>query len=295
MKVGRVLGVEVKVNRYFLLLLVAYTATGYLAEVLVMYGAALLHEIAHAVVAHSYGLQIEEIELLPFGGIARIRDLDLSTLNPQVEGTVALAGPAENLALAAVAWILAGHGVWNVSLAGLFLQANLALAVFNLLPALPLDGGRLLRAYLARSISWRQATDITARLGQALGAVLICLGLVLMRHGFLFINTAVLGAFLWATATAERRWAGLVFLRFLTRKKHGLQSGEVLKGEPLVVASDTELRYVLEKFITGRYHLICVLDKDHKIMAIISEDDLITGLLTGGPKLTLDELIQQRQ
>ena len=96
-----------------------------------VYGAALLHEIAHAVVACSYGLKIEEIELLPFGGVARIKDLDLSTWDPKTEVAVALAGPVENLVLAGAAWILAGYGVWNVSLAGLFLQANLAVAAFN--------------------------------------------------------------------------------------------------------------------------------------------------------------------
>jgi stage IV sporulation protein FB len=295
LKLGRVLGVQVTVNNLFLLLLVIYSATGYLAEALIVYGAALLHEVTHAVVAASYGLQVEEIEILPFGGVARIRDLDLSALNPEIEAVVALAGPVENLILAGVAWVLAGYGVWNISLAGLFIRANLGLAVFNLLPALPLDGGRLLRAYLAQRFSWRQATDIAARLGQALGAVLFCLGVVLLRYGLLFLNIAVLGAFLWWSATVERRWAGLVLIRYLTHKRQGLRRGQVVKGKALVAAGDTELGHVLKQFATDRYHLLYVLDKDNSIMAIISEDDLITGLITAGPSLTLRELIQKKK
>lgn len=295
MKLGRILGVQVTVNIFFFLLLAAYGVVGYLTEALVFYGAALLHEITHAVVAASYGLKVDGIEILPFGGVARIHDLDLSALSPELEVAVAVAGPVENLVLAGMAWLLAGYGIWNRSLAGLFVQANLALAVFNLLPALPLDGGRILRAYLARNLSWRQATDIAARLGQALGAVLICLGLALSRHGWLFLNTAILGVFVWVAATEERRWAGLVLMRYLTRKKKGLGPGQVVAGESLVAASDTQLRHVVKQFATGRYHVICVLDKDYGIMAIISEDDLITGLLTGGPNLTLRDLITRKK
>lgn len=258
-----------------------------------VYGAALLHEIAHAVVACSYGLKIEEIELLPFGGVARIKDLDLSTWDPKTEVAVALAGPVENLVLAGAAWILAGYGVWNISLAGLFLQANLAVAAFNLLPAWPLDGGRILRAYLAQRLSWRQATEIAARLGQALGAVLVCLGLVLMRHGLLFFNIAVLGGFLWAVAATEERWAGLVLLRYLAHKRRGLQTGEVVKGEVLAAAGETTLRDLTKRFVAGRYHLVYVLDKDHKIMAIISEDEVIMGLFTYGPDMTLSRLVRR--
>jgi stage IV sporulation protein FB len=293
LKVGRILGVQVKVNSFFLLILVVYGATGYLTEALLVYGAALLHEIAHAVVACSYGLKIEEIELLPFGGVARIKDLDLSTWDPKTEVAVALAGPVENLVLAGAAWILAGYGVWNVSLAGLFLQANLAVAAFNLLPAWPLDGGRILRAYLAQRLSWRQATEIAARLGQALGAVLVCLGLVLMRHGLLFFNIAVLGGFLWAVAATEERWAGLVLLRYLAHKRRGLQTGEVVKGEVLAAAGETTLRDLTKRFVAGRYHLVYVLDKDHKIMAIISEDEVIMGLFTYGPDMTLSRLVRR--
>lgn len=293
MKVGRILGVQVKVNSFFLLILVVYGATGYLTEALLVYGAALLHEIAHAVVACSYGLKIEEIELLPFGGVARIKDLDLSTWDPKTEVAVALAGPVENLVLAGAAWILAGYGVWNISLAGLFLQANLAVAAFNLLPAWPLDGGRILRAYLAQRLSWRQATEIAARLGQALGAVLVCLGLVLMRHGLLFFNIAVLGGFLWAVAAIEERWAGLVLLRYLAHKRRGLQTGEVVKGEVLAAAGETTLRDLTKRFVAGRYHLVYVLDKDHKIMAIISEDEVIMGLFTYGPDMTLSRLVRR--
>ena len=294
MRLGYIFGVEVRVNIFFLLLLVVYAATGYLTQVLVVYGAALLHEITHAIVAVSYGLKVDQIEILPFGGVARIRNLDLLALNPQVEAAVAIAGPAENLLMAFAAHLLVAYGLWNRTLADLFVQANLALAFFNLLPALPLDGGRILRAYLTRRFSWKLATDIASRLGQAIGALLVCLGVALLRHGWLFINTVFLGIFVFFAAVRERQWADLVLFRYLAHKQKGLEQDQVSVGVTLVASADTKIGRVIDEFVAGRYHVICVLDKDYGIMAIISEDDFINGLLANGPNLTLGNLVAKK-
>ncbi|HKM39958.1 MAG TPA: M50 family metallopeptidase [bacterium] len=293
MSIGRILGVKIKVNIFFLFILLVYGWGGYLTEALTIYGATLLHEIAHVVVASAYSLKIDEIELLPFGGVARIKDLDLASWDPGVEVAVALAGPAENVVLAASARILAGYGVWDAPSAGLFFWSNMAVAAFNMCPALPLDGGRLLRAYLAQRLSWRQATQIAARCGQALGGLLLFLGLMLLHHDLLFINVSILGVFLWAAAGNEERQVGLVLLQHLAHKDRGLRASSVVKGEPLAVASEATLGEVTKRFVAGRYHLVYILDKERKIMAIISEDQVVTGLFTYGPQVTLHQLLRR--
>lgn len=95
MKIGRVAGVRVALNNYFLLTLLAYAWWGLLPEALAVFGAALLHEVAHMVAARAYGLTVRELELLPFGGVARIEDLDLAALDSDVE--TAAAGRLRNL------------------------------------------------------------------------------------------------------------------------------------------------------------------------------------------------------
>lgn len=295
MRAGRILGVRITLNNFFLLALILFALAGNLREALVFFGAALLHEAAHVVAARSYGLTVRELELLPFGGVARIEDLDLATLDPGVETAVALAGPLENLALAGVAWLLAGYGVWNVSLAGLFLRANLTLALFNLLPALPLDGGRVLRAHLSLRLPWRQATDIAARLGQAVGALLICLGAFFHRYGLFAVTTALVGTFLLAAATGERRWAGLVLLRYLAGKRAALEHGEVLAAQPLVAASETRLKEILREFAARRYHLIWVVDQERNLVGVLGEDEFIAAFFNLGPGATLGEALARRK
>ncbi|BCV24558.1 M50 family metallopeptidase [Gelria sp. Kuro-4] len=295
MRVGRILGVRIVLNNFFFLALLAYAWLGLLPEVLTLFGAALLHELAHMVVARAYGLTVREMELLPFGGVARIEDLDLAGLDPETETAVALAGPAENVILAGAAWLLAGYGVWDLSSAGLFLRANLSLALFNLLPGLPLDGGRVLRALLSRHLPWRQATDLTARLGQALGALLVCLGAAFYRERMAALTTALLGGFLLAAAGEERRWAGLALLRYLARQRSRLATGEVLAGQPLVATTDTRLKEVVRAFAAGRYQLIWVVGEGHRLRGLLGEEEFVAAFLHLGPAATLGEALERRK
>ncbi|HHY92009.1 MAG TPA: peptidase M50, partial [Firmicutes bacterium] len=205
------------------------------------------------------------------------------------------AGPVENVLLAGAAWLLAGYGVWDLGAANLFFRANLGLALFNLLPGLPLDGGRVLRALLSRHLPWRQATELTARLGQAWGALLVCLGAALYRERLAALSIVLLGGFLWTAATAEQRWAGLVLLRYLAHKRARLAAGAVLTGQPLVAAADTELRAVGRALAAGRYHLIWVVDKEERLQGLLSEAEFTSALLHLGPGATLGEALARRK
>lgn len=175
------------------------------------------HELGHAFAARRFGLEIVDIVLWPLGGMARISDMPES---PKVEAWVAAAGPLVNLVLAAVALpavLLIDAPVvstfplfgWEVNFAGgvhgaltLFVVINLGYAIFNLVPAFPMDGGRILRAFLARGgRSWVTATDRATRLGSmiAWGAIFFAL-----LHGACAL--ALVGLFvLWAGL--RERWA----------------------------------------------------------------------------------------
>jgi len=175
-----------------------------------------LHELAHSLVARHYGVGVRDITLLPIGGLARLE----GELNqPVQEFWMALAGPAVNLALVAVlgavalpllGWrALGGIGVlWGrLNAVGLerllvdLLVANLGLALFNLLPAFPMDGGRVLRAVLASRMGELNATRTAARVGQALA---VALGLVGLFGGGL--NLALIALFIFSGA--EQEWRG---------------------------------------------------------------------------------------
>ncbi|MGB0588116.1 MAG: site-2 protease family protein [Myxococcota bacterium] len=160
-----------------------------------LFGSVLIHELGHALAARRYGVSTRQIMLLPIGGVAILDD---SPSEPIHELWIALAGPATSLGLAGVTW-LAFFATEN-QLAGHLAVINLALGLFNLIPAFPLDGGRALRAGLASRVGLGKATRWAARLGRGLSTVLIIVGLA---TGDLLL--AIVGLFVLVSATAEAR------------------------------------------------------------------------------------------
>src|SRR5438874_2916816 len=208
-KIGRLAGINVHVHATFLLLilfiLLAYWTEGHSLSlalsgvlfVLVIFGCIVLHELGHALTARRYGIQTRDIVLLPIGGVAR---LERMPEDPRQELRVALAGPAVNVVIATVIFVLLVAGGSPPTLkqlgnlrwvGGHFLTEvavmNVWLVLFNLLPAFPMDGGRVLRALLATRLSYARATQIAATVGQGCAFIFGFLGLTSGNYVLVFI------------------------------------------------------------------------------------------------------------
>jgi Zn-dependent protease len=196
LRLGTFSGIPVNLHWTFLALLgfVALSqlvSTGSVAVALsgVLFVAAIfacvvLHEFGHALAARRYGIGTRDVTLLPIGGIAR---LDRMPRDPRQELWVALAGPAVNIAIAGLLgiWLFltgpaagVGTGLMGGSFAARLLSVNIALVVFNMLPAFPMDGGRVLRALLAQRIGHLKATDVAAKIGRGVAVVFGIIGLL---------------------------------------------------------------------------------------------------------------------
>jgi stage IV sporulation protein FB len=208
-RLGRVLGFPVEINLSFVLLLVAVLlgfggfGSGLVGLIMVglVFGSVLLHELGHALVARRYGVHVSGIELSFFGGAAKMVEMPRSADH---EIAIAAAGPAVSLVLAG-----AGLGLGALlpfSLFGALLLAvgkvNLVLAIFNLIPALPMDGGRILRAVLTRRMDFVRATDLAVDVARV---VAIGFGVVGLALGW--IQLLVLAPLLWIMGTRERMLA----------------------------------------------------------------------------------------
>lgn len=185
-KLFRIRGIQLAVHMSFFLLL-AYVAyfgwetgrlVGLLANVGVLiafFACVVLHELGHSFTAMHYGIGVRRILLLPIGGMAEFDDIPRQ---PSREITIALAGPAVNFAIAAILWLLVGvpkdwsfdynYPATAIGFLQLLLFANLVMGVFNLMPAFPMDGGRVLRAVLATRLPYLRATFWAASVGKVL-------------------------------------------------------------------------------------------------------------------------------
>jgi Zn-dependent protease len=195
-RLGTLLGFPVEINVSFLLLLalVLFAFGGVVGVMLVIlaFASVLLHELGHALVARQLGVDIAGIELGFFGGAAKMTRMP-RTANHEL--AIAVAGPVVSLALGG-----AGLGLYAVTHVGLFAWlgwTNLVLAGFNLIPALPMDGGRILRAALTRRFDYVRATDVAVTVAKITAGVFVVAGL-LGAYQLLF-----LAPFLWWMATRE--------------------------------------------------------------------------------------------
>jgi Zn-dependent protease len=170
----RIAGIQLRIHVTFLLLII-WLALGPVSSavfVLLLFLCVVLHEFGHAFAAKGYGINTPDITLLPIGGVAR---LERMPEEPKQELVIAIAGPLVNVIIAACLYLVIGARgrvapetavESGDMLVGLF-QINVWLVLFNLLPAFPMDGGRVLRALLASRMSFARATQVAATVGQA--------------------------------------------------------------------------------------------------------------------------------
>lgn len=250
-KVGRVFDIDVSLH-WTLLLLIAFTGVsappgGGLGSVLLisaLFGCVLLHELGHSLAARQFGINTTSIVLLPIGGIA---SLERMPRKPVQELWIAIAGPLVNVFIAGGLFMMMGTITSVVpSLSGWFnvlIQMNIWLVVFNMVPAFPMDGGRVFRSLLALRLPYLQATNIAASVGKIIAATFGLIGL--FAGQLMWILVAV---FVYFAGSAEARmiareqatssWRDQ-FARNFTRVDHGRDAGDCVQ----VIWDEVERRY----------------------------------------------------
>ncbi len=207
-KLGRVAGIDVFLHPTFLLVLLPGISVGGPLTILCVFGCVLLHEFGHALMARRFGIETEDITLYPIGGVARLRRLPRA---PGAELMIALAGPAVNFAIVGALTVLGLIGVGAMAagttvgfLMDELMMVNLVLGLFNLIPAFPMDGGRVLRALLGGWLGRAQATTIAATIGRTLAVLFGIFGLMTFFSAGNPMPLA-LAAFIYFAARTEER------------------------------------------------------------------------------------------
>ena len=291
-KVGRVFGIDVKIHWTFFLLLLFFGYIGYtganggvstalitIGVILALFFCVLLHELGHSLVAQRLGIEVPDITLLPIGGLARLKALPEKPID---EVKIAVAGPLVNVVLApiffAVAYLIGADftsypNVFNgVDSAGQFFFylgfINIVLALFNLIPAFPLDGGRVLRGLLATRFGPVKATDISSTIGQVLSAGLFLVGL--LTGNFFLVLIAV---FVFFGASGEVQ---MVRQKEQTR---GLTVADVMgtKRRTETVTPYHNFGQVLDAVIHGYQTDFPVVDEEGKLVGMITRGEIFAA------------------
>ena len=305
-RIGKIAGIDVHVHATFWLLLIwigliRYRMTGTLATVvpelifiLAIFAIVVLHELGHALAARRYGIATRDITLLPIGGVAR---LERMPRDPRQELIIALAGPAVNFALAGILYlavaatggVASAEGATSLD-AGFFARAlparligvNLLLGTFNLIPAFPMDGGRVLRAVLAmRTGNYTQATEAAARVGRAFAFLFGIVGLFVIGNPFLVF----IALFVWLGAAGEAAavqtsatLAGIPVRQVMITNVRTLSPDDTL---------ERAVRYVLEGFQQD-FPVV----KDGQVVGVLTRAGLLRALAERGPSAPVAAAMQ---
>lgn len=279
MQVGKIGGVRIRINLFFLLLCAAYIALGLTAEVLFILTAVVVHEISHVIMALLLGVKVTEIELLPFGGQAKIEDF--TGLEPDREIYIALVGPIISLSLAGIFYFLQDH-MTSLYLP-LFININLFLGLFNLCPALPMDGGRILRALLSQAIGYKKATQRAAVLGKLIALGFIAAGIYQVYFKQSGANYIVIGILLFWAAHREGRLLVYAFMRYLVHKKGELAKHGVLPAQQIISRIDTPIKKILDSTRPSYYLVVMAVDDGDHLVGMRSESEIIECFFEKGP------------
>jgi stage IV sporulation protein FB len=324
-KLFRVKGIDVKVHLTFVLILIwaAYRWSGSTGEglqgaffgvaaTLLLFGSVTLHELGHSLQALKYGVRVRDITLLPIGGLAQMEEIPEK---PGQELRIAIAGPLVNFAIAAlligVGALLQAqalvtvpelfHSLGEASWAGMLAyltMANLAMGLFNLIPAFPMDGGRVLRALLAMRLDYPKATSIAVTIGQGLALLLGLYGF--MSGSFTLVLIAV---FVWMGAGQEGKQ---VEVKSVLRE---MKVGQAMTRQPHTLSADDSLTRAVELTLTTFQADFPVMERESgRLVGLLTEGDLLKGLRAHGetalvgrvmhtkfPTATPDEPIFQAQ
>jgi Zn-dependent protease len=299
-RIGHVFGIELHIHATFLLAVAWGAITGYreggtagaaasgVVFILAVFASVVLHELGHALTARRFGVGTRDIVLLPIGGVAR---LERMPEEPRQELVIALAGPAVTAVIVGVLYAvqrltgaspnvraILASGSWTAQL----MVANVTLLVFNLLPAFPMDGGRVLRALLAMRMDYVRATNVAAALGKVFA---LLFGIV----GYFWLNNpllAVIALFVWMGAAAEAQMietrsalGGVPVHRVMISDMRTLSP-----GDPLALAVD---------FILAGFQQDFPVVAEGRVVGVLTRAELLKSLAQHGRDATVAEVMQR--
>ena len=298
-KLGNFAGIDVYVHATFLLLIgwVGYShwlenqlwseVFSGILFIIALFACVVLHEYGHALTARKYGIKTRDITLYPIGGVAR---LERMPEKPVEELWVALMGPAVNVVIAAALFTflyltnslvpLSDLTVASGSFLERLMMINISLVLFNLIPAFPMDGGRVLRAFLAMRMDYVRATQIAATIGQGMAMLFGLIGL--------FGNASLLfiAFFIWIGASQE---AGMTQMK---NAISGIPVGRAMLTDYKSLSPRDTLARMSQLILSGSQHDFPVIDND-RVIGIVTRDDFIMALTRHGEGIAISAIMKK--
>jgi len=264
-------------------------ALDFAPDLIVTYIIVLIHEFAHFIAAKRLGVSGDKLIIMPFGVTMLMKTASIGS--PEDELKIASAGPISNAVMAFLAFFLQRAGLLDNEWSDYLILLNFGIAFINIVPALPLDGGRMLKAYLTLKRGYIKAYNLTMLITKITAVLLVIFGIILAiltRFNFSFL---MIGAFLIANTVSEQRGKNLVLMREILYSRQKLEEIGAENSGVITMMRNAPARKALKILTYNKYYIVNIVDESMKIIGTVTETRLIQMLIDKGIKITAGDLL----
>ena len=268
-----------KLNKYFIPYILVLFLLGFRGEFFISFLIVFIHELVHYITARCLGFSGFVVEMIPIGAVLKVKDLDEAS--PMEDFIISISGPLFNLILAVIFYF---------SSYKLFFVCNLSIGLLNFLPALPLDGGRMLRDLLLKKIIYKRANILTIYVSFFIGYTLVFYNLTLFFRGKININLSLIALFIIYCAYKEKERIVYAIMGDIIKKKYKILNRGYIENKSISIFYKKSLLYALGLVEKGKYNIFTILNEEIEVVDIVYEQEIIEALKKYG-NISIEEFI----
>lgn len=273
-----------------LLLIILFWVMGKGLEILILFIVITTHEFSHILAAWYYNIKLEKISITPIGAMVKISSTSFK--NSIQEIVVYLAGPFSNIVMAVLGYILNSYFLWDTQIMSFFILLNISLLILNLLPVLPLDGGRVFRVLLLRTLGYNLTNKVFITFSRILSIFLIILGVFQFGYNWYNLSLLFLGVFIYLNLYKQKDEIHYLLMSELFNKKRNLNVDGVIGVKYIACFDKKSAVDIIKSFYSRSYHIIKVFNQDLKEIGEVSETQLLECVVDCNMDITLGEVVE---
>ncbi len=277
----------IKISKYFIPYVIFLIFIGYKGKLIYTFIIVFFHEMVHYLVARYYKFSGFDIEFIAIGTVIKLKDLDEAF--PREDLIISISGPAANLIFSAVFYFV--YKNFCSSLSYMLFSINLAIGLFNLIPAFPLDGGRILRSILNLKMTYKKANRIMIITSIFIGMALMFMYIFLFLNGYSNFSIGIIGIFIITTSLRENERISYIIMGDIIKKRYKFIKRGYIENRTLSIHYKQDLLTAMGLFDKNKYNIFMVLDNEMNLMDTIYEEEVIEGLKLYG-NITLEKFIE---
>lgn len=279
--------IQVRVHPLFWFMILCSVLTGHFFEICVLFLIVIIHEMGHVTAAWSFGWRMSSMELLPFGGVAKTEEW--GTVPSREEIVVALAGPLQHVFIIFVSLFFYATHFWTKEWTEYFIQANLIIAAFNLLPIYPLDGGRIVQCLFSYCFPFLTCIRYTIWISILLSFVLFICSFFIPGN-VVHLPLLCISSFLITSNLISLRKTHYQYMRFLVgRRDKGVPDSARVKK--VRIKENDSLWYIMKGWHKEKYHLFEVVDSKGKVVGLLPEERVLERYFSDSACCRIGELV----